>query len=188
MKLKSLCRFCLNRKSGGKSLFLECRRVRCAWRCRGCRGSRVPVRNSLGVAGRFGPSLEFEFDLVQVDRVGSTGGSADEAVAWAGGSAQVRMRDGVVRRVDCFSISEVPAENLRCLGDLITIHSTMYQCALHEWLPHTPKVFMNKIVIRARKFRDCGFPTTCPNRSNSALFYRHPSSYEHVDRGHAHRQ
>ena len=24
------------------------------------------MRNSLGVAGRFGPSLEFEFDLVQV--------------------------------------------------------------------------------------------------------------------------
>ena len=75
------------------------------------------MRNSLGVAGRFGPSLEFEFDLVQVDRVGSTGGSADEAVAWAGGSAQVRLRDGVSGERTASAFLRTGG-NLRCLRDL----------------------------------------------------------------------
>lgn len=75
------------------------------------------MRNSLGVAGRFGPSLEFEFDLVQVDRVGSTGGSADEAVAWAGGSAQVRLRDGVSGERTASAFLRTGGK-LRCLRDL----------------------------------------------------------------------
>ena len=104
--MKSLCRFCQNVKKVERTCFSTvqaCEMCVALPRMPRIKSSRAQL---FGGRRQVRASLEFEFDLVQVDRVGSTGGSADEAVAWAGGSAQVRLRDGVVRRVDCFSISE----------------------------------------------------------------------------------
>ena len=75
------------------------------------------MRNSLGVAGRFGPSLEFEFDLVQV------------GTEWALQAAARRRWHGreVPHRCDCEtgSSGEWTASaflrtggKLRCLRDL----------------------------------------------------------------------
>lgn len=60
------------------------------------------MRNSLGVAGRFGPSLEFEFDLVQV------------GTEWALQAAARRRWHGreVPHRCDCETGSLDQAENL----------------------------------------------------------------------------